>query len=368
MASIKKRPDGQWRARYRDEAGKEHSRHFARKIDGQQWLDRVTAAVVTGDYVDPEAGRVTFNAFFQEWSERQVWVPGTVKAMSLAVRTTTFVEMPIKAIRRSHVEAWIKAMNAAGLAPGTINTRFNNVRSVLRAAHRDKLIASNPSDGVTLPRRRRAEHAMSIPTPEQIGRLLQVAEPEFRPYIGLCAFAGLRLGEAAALQVGDVDFLRRTIHVARQVQRAGGSNVEVRAPKYGFERVVYAPSGLLTMLARHVEEREDTEPTTWLFAGSDANPPHQNTIGHRWRRTCHRAGVQNFSLHSTRHFYASGLIAAGCDVVTVQRSLGHSTASTTLNTYSHLWPLAEDRTRSAAEAMMETALTIPADSLRTQST
>lgn len=325
----------------------------------------MTAAVVTGDYVDPQAGRVTFSAFFRELSERQVWVPGTVKAMSLAVRTTTFAELPIKAIRRSHVEAWIKAMNAAGLAPGTINTRFNNVRSVLRAAHRDKLIASNPSEGVTLPRRRRAEHAMSIPTPEQIGRLLQVAEPEFRPYIGLCAFAGLRLGEAAALQVGDVDFLRRTIRVERQVQRAGGNNVEIRAPKYGSERVVYAPNALLTMLARHVEELEDTEPTTWLFAGSEADPPHQNTIGHRWRRTCQLAGVPSFSLHSTRHFYASGLIAAGCDVVTVQRSLGHSTASTTLNTYSHLWPSAEDRTRSAADAMMTAALADPADYLRT---
>ena len=46
--------------------------------------------------------------------------------------------------------------------------------------------------------------------------------------------------------------------------------------------------------------------------------------------------------HDCRHFYASGLIAEGCDVVTVQRALGHSSATTTLNTYSHLWSTAED--------------------------
>jgi hypothetical protein len=40
----------------------------------------------------------------------------------------------------------------AGLSPGTIKTRFNNVRSVLRAAVRDRLIVADPSDGVTLPR------------------------------------------------------------------------------------------------------------------------------------------------------------------------------------------------------------------------
>ena len=71
------------------------------------------------------------------------------------------------------------------------------------------------------------------------------------------------------------------------------------------------------------------------------------------------------NLHSLRHFYASGLIANGCDVVTVQRALGHSSATTTLNTYMHLWPTAEDKTRKAAASMMAGALGAPADSVRT---
>jgi len=71
-------------------------------------------------------------------------------------------------------------------------------------------------------------------------------------------------------------------------------------------------------------------------------------------------------LHDLRHFYASGLIAAGCDVVTVQRALGHSMPSITLNTYSHLWPTVEDRTRTAAAELMASVLAIPADSVRTQ--
>jgi hypothetical protein len=60
MASIAKRSNGQYRARYRDSGGKEHSRHFARKADAQRWLDEVTTSVATGQYVDPKAGRVTF--------------------------------------------------------------------------------------------------------------------------------------------------------------------------------------------------------------------------------------------------------------------------------------------------------------------
>lgn len=77
MASIKRRPDGVWRARYRDAAGREHARHFPRKVDAQRWLDEVTTSVVTGMYVDPGAGVETFAQWFARWSARQVWVRGT---------------------------------------------------------------------------------------------------------------------------------------------------------------------------------------------------------------------------------------------------------------------------------------------------
>jgi hypothetical protein len=58
VASIAKRPDRRWRARYRDAAGKEHSKHFG--TDAQRWLDEVTAAIVTGQYVDPRLAASRF--------------------------------------------------------------------------------------------------------------------------------------------------------------------------------------------------------------------------------------------------------------------------------------------------------------------
>lgn len=206
---------------------------------------------------------------------------------------------------------------------------------------------------------------MAVPTPEQVGALLAAVDPAWQAFLALAAFAGLRLGEAAGVQVGDVDFLRRTLTVARQVQRAGGRQVEIRAPKYGSERAVYLPDDLVQLLAQHVElYGPGDDPTRWLFEATPGQPPHQNTVGHQWRKACRAAGVAGFSLHDLRRFYASGLIAAGCDVVTVQRALGHARATTTLTTYAHLWPTAEDRTRKAAGGLMATALA-PADSLRT---
>nr|WP_300046470.1 hypothetical protein [uncultured Nocardioides sp.] len=74
--------------------------------------------------------------------------------------------------------------------------------------------------------------------------ILEAAGPRFRTFVGLCAFAGLRLGETAALQIGDVDFLRRQVRVRRQVQRLNGA-VEIRLAKYNSERTVHVPDALL---------------------------------------------------------------------------------------------------------------------------
>ena len=186
---------------------------------------------------------------------------------------------------------------------------------------------------------------MTIPAPDVVRRILDASDPTFKAFVGLCAFAGLRLGEAAALRVDDIDFVRRQVDVSRQVQRLNGGAVDIRLPKYNSERTVHIPDPLIEMLAQHVALGLYRD---WLFAGVDDVPPHQNTIGYRGRTTLSRAGVEGVRLHELRHFYASGLIASGCDVVAVQRALGHAKSTTTLTTYAHLWPTAEDRVRDAA--------------------
>lgn len=240
---------------------------------------------------------------------------------------------------------------------------FRLVRGVFRAAVKDRIIATDPGAGVRLPRTRRANVAMVLPTAAQVRALLNVAGRDFRAFVALCAFAGLRLGEAAALQVGDIDFDERQLLIRRQVQRASIAEIEIRAPKYGSERVVYLADGLITILRAHVSRLPDDCADRWLFKGEAGNPPHQNTVGYWWRKTRRDAGCPSLKLHDMRHFYASGLIASGCDVVTVQRALGHSSATITLNTYAHLWPTAEDRTRAAVTSMLDEVLNAPDERL-----
>lgn len=78
------------------------------------------------------------------------------------------------------------------------------------------------------------------------------------------------------------------------------------------------------------------------------------------------AGLSGINLYDPRHFYASGLIAAGGDVVTVQRALGHSSPTTTLKTDSHLGLRLRTASKAAGAMLTEaTGSAAAEDSVRT---
>jgi integrase len=286
-----------WRARFVDDQGHEVTKAFQVKAHAKAWLDEQTAARITGTYVDPRSGKVTFASYYKEWSSNQVWVPGTQRAMDLAANSVTFGDNAFGDLKPSHIQAWIKAMQDKPLAASTIRTRFMNVRGVIRAAVRDRMLAHDVTDNVKLPRQRRASAAMEIPSPAEVGQLLEKADSDFAAFVALCAFGGLRLGEAAALRVSDVDFLGKEVHVRRQVQRANGKQVEIRAPKYGSERTIYAPDELITTISEHVRvHRPGDDPDRWLFPGEGEYPLHQNSVGYLWRKARTAAAVE-YRLH-----------------------------------------------------------------------
>lgn len=370
MASVRKLPSGRWQAQFRPvPGGKQITRTDPRKAVVERWLEEQIASKVSGNFVNPRDGRTTFASYYAEWSERQIWTHGTRRAMDHTASSASFADTPLRAIRRSHVELWVKAMQTQdrgtdaagnirqGLAPQTIKTRLINARTVFRAAIADRKISTDPTLGVRLPQTRKAAQAMQIPTPEEMRSILAAAAPHQRALFALCAFAGLRLGEASALQVGDVDFLKRTIAVRRQAQKTRGSTLEIRLPKYGSERTVAAADGLLSLLAAHIALHGlQGDPGAFLFTSEAGGPAAPSTVHHAWTVARGRATGKGYHLHDLRHFYASGLIAAGCDVSTVQHALGHASATTTLRIYTHLWPKADDRTRAAAQGMFDASL------------
>jgi hypothetical protein len=124
MASIQKRPNGKWRARYRDDGGKEHARHFERKTDAQQWLDAETAKLVRGDWADPKAGRETLRAYAGRWEAKAFLVSQKISAISSILAISSIfveqlvglagVELPLVPVAPASLVASLNSCAAAG--------------------------------------------------------------------------------------------------------------------------------------------------------------------------------------------------------------------------------------------------------------
>jgi len=112
-----------------------------------------------------------------------------------------------------------------------------------------------------------------------------------------------------------------------------------------------------------------TGPDGLLFTNERGRPLRRSAFGTTWRAAVAAAGPPGVTFHSLRHYYASLLIRPGESVKTVQDRLGHASAVETLDTYSHLWPDSDDRTREAVDAVLgateASAPDTPADSPRT---
>ncbi|WP_215448961.1 site-specific integrase [Streptomyces sp. ATCC 21386] len=362
MANIQKRPNGKWRARYRDLDGKEHARHFDRKLDAQRWIDEVTASIVTGQYVDPQAGRITFETYSKKWEESLIASEAGERITDNALRlhlVPALGSRAMAAIRRNDLQVLFKSLSEL-LGPGSVRNIYDVLVRLMTAAVEDKVIASSPCRRITLPPMQDEE--VTPPTVAQVEAMARVMPPYIRAAIVTLAGSGLRIGELLGLKVSDVDFKAGTVRVERQRLQSG----KIGPPKTAKSRRTVPVGEVVTdALLAHLAARPSKE---WLFTMEEGEPLNYRRWKTEWncaRRTlqaaeneaAEREGRKPVELprmvtHDLRHFYASALIAGGASVKQVQLVLGHASAVITLRIYAHLWPGEEDRTRTVMDAVL----------------
>lgn len=353
MGNVAKRPNGKWRARYRDADGKEHAQHFARKADADRWLTAQESAVLRGDHVSPNAGRVAFAEVAERWRALQVSRPRTLEIRDNTLKhqiLPAFGNRQVGSIRKADIRRFVAELNGR-YAAQTVRSIMTTLSLILDSAIEDQLIVKNPCDGVALPKLGREEVAPL--TVEQVYALADTIEPRFAAAVVALAGSGLRIGELLGLDPHRVDFLRGTIRVDRQRLQSGSFG-----PPKTAASVRTVPVGRLVTdaLAAHLAAYPSAD---ILFTDDDGTPLLYRRWRSAWERACRAAGVQA-GTHDLRHFYASALISGGASVKQVQRMLGHSSAAITLNIYAHLWPGDDDRARTVIDSALRRPATAPA--------
>jgi hypothetical protein len=117
MASIDKRPNGTWRARWREyPGGPQHARHFPNKVDAERFLVEVGHQILVGAYVNPSAGLVTLDQYATEWLGRRTWRPSTRDRVERELRlhiVPPLGDRPLASLRRAHIEEWANGLRFA---------------------------------------------------------------------------------------------------------------------------------------------------------------------------------------------------------------------------------------------------------------
>ena len=157
-------------------------------------------------------------------------------------------------------------------------------------------------------------------SPEEVAQLLDAARPGRERVLFQTAYAcGLRLMEVLNLQVSDIDSARMLVHV--------------RQGKGNKDRLVPLSLRLLTELRAYYRAHR---PGRWLFSTKEGKPVHPGTVQRQLQRAVKKAGLRKpVTMHTLRHSYATHMLEAGVDVMTLQKILGHRQLSTTAR-YLHL--------------------------------
>jgi integrase len=193
-----------------------------------------------------------------------------------------------------------------------------------------------------------ADTRVTPPTVERVQAITEAMPERYRALVTLAASTGLRQGECFGLTLDHVDLDAQVLRVEQQLVSVNGRAAALAPPKTAASRrAVPLPNVTVEALSEHLERFyvADSEPIPGLiFTDELGRPLRRNRFGEMWRPV---AGGLHF--HDLRHFYASLLIRHGESVKVVQARLGHASAAETLDTYSHLWPDSEDRTRAAVD-------------------
>src|SRR5499427_1871652 len=246
----------------------------------------------------------------------------------------TASKTPLSKLDTLAVRSYLAALHRAKLANRSISRHLSTLRSFFRWACREGHLSASPAKGLPSPRvPKTLPRALTVPDTE---RLLDADEddglvPEReRALFELLYATGLRVSEAAGLDLEDVDFSARLVRVTGKGRRE-------RIVPFGEAAEdalrAYLPS---RAALRHRARERDDDPEEPLFVNARGGRLTSRSMARLLKRRLRAAGLPaEISPHALRHTFATHLLQAGADLRSIQELLGHASLSTTQK-YTHL--------------------------------
>jgi|SRR6516164_615670 len=343
------------------------------KREAQKECARLIAAMSAGTYIVPS--KATLAAYLEIWLAdiRSRVSPKTHLRYSELARKnivpllgdTLLKDLQPAAISHAYARLLESGhRRGGGLSAGTVRHVHRLLKQALAQAVRwggDWAINRNPCDAVKPPKAAQAKMQVYDVT-QTVDLLEAIRGARLFPSVLLAVLCGLRRGEIAALQWGQVDLNAGSISIVQSAEQTK-TTVRYKEPKTGRARTVALSPMIVEELRAHrlrqAEEllRLGIRPTdeTFVVSREDGLPLQPQTLTHEWKRLVAKTGLPRIRLHDLRHSHATAMLATGVHPKIASERLGHSKVGITLDLYSHVLPGMQEDAVAKVDAAMQAA-------------
>ena len=353
--TIRKRSDGRWEARiivgHKNDGSPMYKSAFAKTQKSalkqlHQLLDLYRDVDLT------EECRMTLGEWLDKWLDEY---------MIFAIRESTLDSY--RTMVKNQVKPFIGNKRLASLTTADVQKFYNKIKkegrvrehpvhgkaladSMVRGVHmmlhealdmavKERLLAKNPTNGTTIPKCNYPEK--QILGDNQLETFLEAIKGQeyWGDFFYVEVMTGLRRGEICGLKWQDIDFEESKLHVKRSVsvKRGGGLNIGETKTETGVRCIQLPPS-----VAELLKNRRQTAITEWVFPNfmHPEQPINPNSAYRKLKVILKNAELPLIRFHDLRHTFATHATQGGVDPKTLAGILGHTNASFTLDTYTHV--------------------------------
>ncbi len=209
------------------------------------------------------------------------------------------------------------------------------LHQALNVAVRERLIVRNPTIGTTIPKKTYTEKQVLCDS--QLERFMEAIKVDkyWYDFFYLEIMTGMRRGEICGIKWSDIDFGAGTLSIRRTVTSKKGGGVSIGETKTTTsERTIILPPSVLTLL----REKKVDAICEWVFPHytNPSDPLHPDSAYGKLKTLLKNAELPLIRFHDLRHTFATQAMQGGVDAKTLAGILGHTDASFTLDTYTHV--------------------------------
>ena len=352
---VRKRADGRWEGRivagHKEDGSPIFRSVFARTQ--KEVMRKLHSQIETYRDVElTEESNMTLGEWLDKWLENY---------MALTIRESTMDSY--RTMTQHYIKPYLGDEKIGSVTTADIQKLYNWLRengrvnehyekgnalsdSMIRSIHmmlhqamdtavRERIIVKNPTEGTVIPKNNYAPK--QILTEEQLTRFLEVVRQDlvWSDFFYTELTTGLRLGEICGLKWQDFEEKTGRLHIRRSVHRRKGGGVRVGETKTetGTRTILLPPSTVEILKARKKKSYSD-----WIFHNPVVAevPMDPSAAYHRLKTLLRHAELPSIRFHDLRHTFATHALTSGVDAKTLSTILGHTNASFTLDTYTHM--------------------------------